>query len=358
MSEKKEVVVKGNNLPTRIQGLDSIRLFLALWVVFSHFGFYPLIDGIDKTNLIGKIVSGCYNNIVSGPAAVIAFFVISGFCIHLPYSGGQAIPLTSYFSRRYVRILFPMAIAILLANPLKIKLSLFGSSILWSLLAEEIYYILYPLLLMVRKRYTWKRIVIAAYFLSVIVILSYPTAKEYASFGPSLNWAVGLPCWLLGCQLAESWRSIESYKITNTHIWSWRFTVWLFSSLCSVMRFHSPIGYPWSLNLFAIFVFFWLQREIAYYSGKQPVSLFEKGGKWSYSIYLVHLHGFALFSMLSIPYLGGVLSWIVRTTFILIACYIFYLVVERPSHSWARKLASNWIAGKKMVLAPQPDSLG
>src|SRR5947207_15870928 len=115
---------KTSPLSKRVAGLDSIRLICALWVVFSHFGAFPLIDGIDKSNFVGRIVAGFYNNLFSGPAAVIVFFVISGFCINYPYRRGERIPLVSYYSRRYLRILVPMAAAILLGMPLGLNLGL------------------------------------------------------------------------------------------------------------------------------------------------------------------------------------------------------------------------------------------
>jgi peptidoglycan/LPS O-acetylase OafA/YrhL len=67
----------------RIKGFDSLRFVLAAWVVFGHFGFFPLL-GFNQFSPSGRLAFAVYNNIVSAPAAVIVFFVISGF-IHHPY---------------------------------------------------------------------------------------------------------------------------------------------------------------------------------------------------------------------------------------------------------------------------------
>ncbi|MHC5826388.1 MAG: acyltransferase family protein, partial [Nostoc sp.] len=92
----------------RVRGLDTLRFFFALWVVFGHLGFLPL--AIDKSNIFGKIISGIYGNLFSGPAAVIGFFVISGFCIHYPYRYDKKLFLVPYFSRRHVRIWIPIVV--------------------------------------------------------------------------------------------------------------------------------------------------------------------------------------------------------------------------------------------------------
>jgi peptidoglycan/LPS O-acetylase OafA/YrhL len=330
----------------RVAGLDSIRLICALWVVFGHFGAFPLIEGIDKTSLTGKMIAGFYNNLFSGPAAVIVFFVISGFCINYPYRHGERIPLVSYYSRRYLRILVPMAAAILLGVPLALKLGLLNDSILWSLLAEEIYYLLYPVLRRLAANVGWKSLVGGAYVLSVLVVLHHPEAGNYPSYGPGFNWLLGLPCWLLGCKLASS---IDANLLDNIgrKIWIWRAGVWSLAWTCSTLRFHSPVKYPWTLNLFAVFVYFWLKREVAYFWNRKPPAILENNGKWSYSIYLMHLHGQALLALLALPSLGYVLGWFSQTAFILLICYMFYRVVERPSHAMARRVSRRMLVLKQ-----------
>jgi peptidoglycan/LPS O-acetylase OafA/YrhL len=320
----------------RVAGFDSIRLICALWVVFGHFGAFPLIEGIDKSQFIGWSIAGFYNNVFSGPAAVIIFFVISGFCINYPFRNGRTPQLLPYYSRRYIRILIPMALAIILAWPLGIKLHLLNGSILWSLLAEEIYYAIFPFLLILKKRFGWLTLTIAAYVLSIGVVLQDPGAGDYPSYGPYLNWLLGLPCWLLGCSLSERYGG-EMMRDPGKHIWIWRICVLLAICFCSVLRFHSPVKYPWTLNFFAILVYFWLKREIRFYRYRKPIALLERNGKWSYSIYLMHLHGQAIYGMLVIPNLGAVLNWTVRNLFILIVCHAFYRLVEKPSHALARE---------------------
>src|SRR5580704_16728096 len=97
-----------------IRGLDRIRFVLAFWVAFGHFG---LVDFPENALREGKLIylRVLVRNIVSAPAAVIAFFVLSGLCIHYPYRRSTAIPLLPYFARREVRIVIPAAVAIALS---------------------------------------------------------------------------------------------------------------------------------------------------------------------------------------------------------------------------------------------------
>src|SRR5437588_3715459 len=202
----------------RVRGLDSLRFICAMWVVFVHCGFFPLLQNVDKARFAGKVIAGLYNNAFNGSAAVIVFFVISGFCINFPYSKGRQLSPKAYFSRRYIRIIIPMVVAILLARPLNIQFFLLSDSILWSLLADEIYYVIYPLLLISSRSIGWTKILAISFVLSLGVVLTNPSAGDYPSYGPYLNWLLGLPCWLLGCLLAQHVNSNSASSVTTAHI--------------------------------------------------------------------------------------------------------------------------------------------
>lgn len=328
----------------RIAGLDQLRFVLALWVLLCHCQLVPDLSGQPQTSLINLGVRVFVDNLFNPVAAVIVFFVISGFCIHLPYRDESTVELRPYFTRRFVRILIPMAAAFLLAVPLKIEFGVFSDSILWSLVCEEIYYLLYPLLRVAAAKIGWQKLVSVAFVAALILAaIGFPTNNIthgiYPAFGPQLNWLLGLPCWLLGCVLAERLDVFKAIEVTRKQIWMWRSGVWLTTWVCSVLKFHSPIGYPLTLNFFAILAFFWLQREIAYYRLRRPVSLMEKAGGWSYSMYLIHLHAQAVYLVVGFPSLFVPLSWSIHLAFVLSLCYLFYLLVERPSHRLARRLS-------------------
>jgi peptidoglycan/LPS O-acetylase OafA/YrhL len=345
----------------RVRGLDSIRFICAVWVLVGHAGPLPYVMDIDRSTTFGLLVSGVLHNLISGPAAVIVFFVISGFCIHFPYRHATTVQLLPYFARRHIRILTPVAAAILLGGLVGVRLPIFQDSILWSLVCEEVYYTLYPLILRARALWGWPRLIGLAFASAYAVVLTNPTAGNYPSYGPALNWILGIPCWLLGCQLAERWDIISpDVPIGRQGIWVWRIGVLATSVVLSGLRFHTPLTYPWTLDLFAILVAMWLGREVVAWIHRPPLWLLELGGLFSYSIYLVHLHGLALFQRLGLgvglPILVG---WLWELLFVLAVCLLFYAVVERPSHRLARFVYHVIMTNRERRIAaiqPSPNS--
>jgi len=316
-----------------------------MWVVVGHF-FPPILR--DHQHSLPLIALRAFlNNSLNGQAAVIIFFVISGFCIHFPNREGLAIRSWKlYFTRRYVRILIPMTVAIALSLPLGMKFGLFTDSILWSLLCEEIYYLLYPGLLALRNRVGWSKLLAMAWTISVLVILTNPRALAYSSYGPALNWALGLPCWLLGCRLAERHDSLSLLPVSTAQIWMWRGSVWAVSVALSATAFHTPIGFPWTLNLFALVGTFWIEREIRFYRAGGAPKL-ESLGEASYSIYLTHVHGVAFWYLLPLSRtLDPWGIWFGSMLFCGAFATLFYWIVERPSHQLARRLTQQRSASR------------
>lgn len=325
-----------------IHGLDAIRFFCALWVYMGHYGAPPLPASVDKTTVFGLLATGVYNNLTPGPAAVIVFFVISGLCIHAqsPSVFGSWLDIIVFLTRRYLRIIPPMLIAIAIAEyATKVKLDLFEQTILWSLLAEMIYYTLYPLLLWIRSAVgDWKPIIITAFAVSLMVAATNPTAGNYPSYGVSMNWLLGLPCWLLGCELADRLKGPTNRR-PEWNIWIWRGGILLLACACSALRFHSPIGYPWTLNFFALAAQAWLYREIVHFKSGGPRGVFEWAGKWSYSLYLVHPLAVSFYRQAPIDISASLPAWLAQTGFVLIFSYGFAVLFEFTSHRFARYVA-------------------
>jgi peptidoglycan/LPS O-acetylase OafA/YrhL len=335
-----------------VGGLDTVRLVCALAVVFGHIGFVPIFGPVPSGSSLERAARAVYYNAIPGPAAVIVFFVVSGFCIHYPYRDGARIPYLSYYARRYVRILFPMAAAIALGNAVGVKLTLLTDSILWSLVCEEIYYLIYPLLRRLGSRFGFRRVILVSYVLSLGVFLTDPRAGNYPSYGAGLNWLLGLPVWLAGCELAEVVSRPQPVP-SRRAIWAWRLGVWGSAFVASVLRFHSPLKYPLTLNLFGFLAALWLVREISYRRAFPAPPVLERGGRWSYSIYLVHLLAVALFGLLGLPDLGRYANWFLLTTFVLVGCYLFARLIEFPSHRFARLVGTRLLAmdGPKAMAA-------
>jgi peptidoglycan/LPS O-acetylase OafA/YrhL len=323
---------------------------MALTVVLGHFPA-PLGRDYLSNPYLRLLIHNCF----CGPAAVIVFFVVSGFCIHYPQRRGRPLSdIRSFYARRYIRILIPVAVAMAVAATVHYRLRMFNGSILWSLVCEEIYYALYPGLLRMSRRLArgprltrgseWLIMVGVAYLLALMLVLSQGAGNgEYPVYPDWLEWVLGLPCWLLGCLMAErydSWGGKPFGFRQYGGIWAWRFIVWSASVLMSVLRFHSWLTYPWTLDIFALLAFAWLERELFEAKDRDTTqrSMFDRGGHMSFSLYLMHLPMAILYRTMfgletSVPEFMRMLG------FVLVATWVFYRAVEQPSHNVARSLA-------------------
>lgn len=326
----------------RIRGLDSIRFVCAVWVMLSHFGV-PVPFGHNAPTLLLRMIDSTLHSMVYGVAAVIVFFVISGFCIHYPFRHGEQHAWGEYFLRRYIRIGLPFLAATAFVHFTDGQLGALQNAVLWSLYAEMIYYGIYPLLMFVRRRLGWTALFTLAYLGTAAVVLAQPNVVFFSAHGTALTWLMGLPCWLLGVRLAEEADTLTDRR-ARVPIGVWRLAVWGVSSLLLVMEFHSPTGSYTSLSgsktlpFFSLLVFFWLRQEIGYYRTRAPLPWLENAGAWSYSLYLMHHPAEWLAGLLTIPGDPAVIIWSLKVVLALVLSYVFYRLVERPSHWLARQV--------------------
>jgi peptidoglycan/LPS O-acetylase OafA/YrhL len=329
--------------------LDALRFALAFWVVLDHFGLPPMFAGADESHLIVRSLSHGYRSVASGQAAVMCFFVISGFCIHLPFRKGKKLSVGRFYARRYIRILIPVMAGVLIFRlagnhrPLLGTGSVWWNSVLWSLLCEEIYYAVYPAMLWFLRKFGWTWLLVPAFASSITLALSRTHSRGWEEFGPLQTAAILYPVWILGCLLAEQSESLAP-AILASEIWKWRFVVWACSGICEMMNFKAGIYFPQTMMWFGVVAYFWLRRELAFDLNRRGVSdltrLLMAGGGWSYSLYLMHLPVMTIFDRLKIPNFGPLMNWCISIFFVLVCSYVFYLVIERPAHQLARKVGT------------------
>jgi peptidoglycan/LPS O-acetylase OafA/YrhL len=323
--------------------LDALRFVLAFWVAVAHHGMFPLFGGMDEATRAGRFLPHAWSTVVYGTPAVIVFFVISGFCIHLPFSGTRRLAIGRFYLRRYTRILIPVAGALALYRVFGQRLHFFGegsilwASPLWSLLCEEIYYAAYPLLRFFRNRFGWTPLLAGSFLGSAVINALQPHAVRWHNFGPVGTAAILLPIWLLGALLAEQAASVPVLS-SSARIWMWRFAAWLGCWASEMLHFKLGIHAPVTMVPFGVLAYFWVRNEIAYVRHQAPNSWLVAAGAWSYSLYLMHGQGMDLYSRLRIPYLGFNLDWIFTMGSALLFAWLFYLLVERPSHRFARRI--------------------
>ena len=333
----------------RIQGLDSIRFICAIFVLLGHFGVVSENTFYFLPSNISHYLSAAIGLIFNGPAAVVVFFVISGFCIHFSFVKTETINIQKYYFRRMIRIGIPAIIAgVLIKYFDNVQKDLWTETVLWSVTCEVIYYLLYPLLLAVRRCIGMLNMIIISYAITIIVLLMntdsvYASNNSYLALG-KYTWIIGLPCWLMGCYLAEVYSRFKILSISN--IWKIRLFIIFIVFCLRILKFQSTYllaSNAFSLNLFAVFVFFWLGFEIRYLNDKKLCKPLEWAGTWSYSLYLIHPITIAFLAYAGFENLG-IGKETARIFYILSALlmsYIFYLCVESPAHKLAIYISKN-----------------
>lgn len=307
---------------SRIEGLDTVRAIAALSVVFAH--------------LLGPSLPGVAKYIFTGHPAVIAFFVVSGFCIHYPYRV-RSMQVAPFLAGRFIRIVPPAAVAFILAQIMGMRAyNPIDGYILWSVVCEAVYYCLYPLILPISRRIGWPVLIV------VSIIASYGVAiglgpDQYGNaqiYGPQLNWVVGLPAWLLGCYLAETLDRLE----LPGNVWVWRAATAASASALYWATMNTGAGFYLTMVPFSALAGCWISAEIRDADERGPFRPLEAIGGACFSIYLVH----AISATAVERFVTA--SPVVVCLLSLALVYPFYRLVEKPSHAAARR-AKNAIEG-------------
>ncbi|MBL8673791.1 MAG: acyltransferase [Rhodospirillales bacterium] len=339
----------GSSATFRFDRLDALRFLAALWVALGH-GAAPQVPAAwigDSVAL--HIVVGLYKNLFNGQAAVIVFFLISGFCVHFPQRAGGAFDPVAHLLRRSFRLVPPMLAAMFAARALGIAPAAFDG-IIWTLYAELVFYALYPVLLAVARRHGWGPVVLAAYALAFATLVAGQPTPFFDGMGMPATWALGLPCWLLGCLLADRLDAPNAGVAparSRATLWALRLAVIGAAVVCSALRFKTAIGHTWTLPVYALLAYLWLSRELVDARDAGGDGAFwrhcARAGTWSYSLYLTHLLVLLPGRALDAP--AGVAT-VAAIPAMLVVAYAFHRAVERPSHEAARALAALW-TGKR-----------
>jgi len=328
--------------PSHLPALDSLRLLAAIWVAMSHGARFPVEAVLDVQTLFGKVVFSLNNGIFNGVAAVMLFFVISGLVIHMPNVQTTGLNITTFYIRRLVRVVIPALVAYALCMVAGADYLEQLSNVLWSIYCELLYYIAYPLIKPAIKRFGVMPLFGGASLVAFgILIYRHPTSFYWQLDIISMA-LVGLPAWLLGCALAERLSGEPAQTVTRQRIWAWRFLMLALQAILKMPVVHGPvlIGYPESHWVYAIVGCGWLWQEI-HYARQHPMPRWlESCGVWTYSLYLVHNPTLQFFR--TFKDVNAALLWPVQTVVLVLAAYVFYKLVESPSHQLARQLANRF----------------
>jgi peptidoglycan/LPS O-acetylase OafA/YrhL len=274
--------------------------------------------------------------IPTGPNAVIVFFVISGFCIHFPYAREKALNVPQFIVRRYLRVGIPALLGAVLLY--QTGFQSLQDSVLWSVICEMIYYSLYPLLMLLKQRYGWGPLLVGAYLAAYVTIAVHQGGRydgNFTALGVTLTWLLGLPCWLLGCILAETYQRFRAHGRATQ--WTFRFGIVSAAAVATTLRFFAGVGYFWTQPLLAILIYCWLGTEIAYFAERRPWRWLEWCGGWSYSVYLYHAP-IAVFLANNLAHTLDITPrLLLEVGVLLVGSYLLSRLVERPAHKLARR---------------------
>lgn len=320
-----------------IGGLNTLRFAAASCVVLSHGGAFPFAAYFPEHTGISRILLGIYACAFNGPAAVLVFFLISGFCIHFAFACGMPFRTLPFLTRRMIRIAIPVMAALAGAAMLGPWAKGGLQLVLWSLYCEMSYYVAYPIMRLVFLRTGLLVFTLALFGVSLVLIGLNWHVMYFQELPVALTSIIMLPAWLGGCILAEIVAKGNALRLPGSIGW-WRLALWGYAIAAELYFYHGAlkIGWPAALTPFYILAFFWLTKEIQHFQERGTSPLLEWCGKWSYSLYLIH--NIVIFELLDTPG-SQTLTWAVRVVAILMSSLAFYGLAEYPAHQLARTAA-------------------
>lgn len=341
--------------PTESSRINALRGALCFQVFCFHY-YEAFLKPIRDQIWTGFKILGA-----QGYLAVLVFFALSGFLISLSYAkesvGNKSRGWRAFYLKRVFRIFPAWFVALLCYFAFFGKTSvleflwnflfLFGfrpfqfselaAPHAWSLFAEEIFYLSFPLLLLIIRR-GW-----AIYAVGIFVALReiadylYKTEHGYFVVSPLTNFhyfAVGIAAYFF----LPYFRSLPIHRPF--------FYVLISTVFLVTAYFGTEVPLIWTYISFAFFFVFTAPPEVA----KVFNLVFERLGKYCYSFYLMHM--LALFNAdrvvewLLAPFAPlSTTEWLLGIFWVsllmtLMMTLALYHLVERPAIRWAKRRLS------------------
>ena len=395
MAASKQAFVAETRSATQVQltgereaslvAIDYLRGLAALGVAIYHvriplwIGWHDITAQPERFTIADRVFGWLSAPVPFMGNLVMLFFVISGFCIHWPLAGNdRGLKLPAYASRRFFRIYPSYLVAVLVSWFIGVSLHVpdttkrllpsiamvqnyFGPQVafesmrqiqtnwaLWSLPVEIELYAVYPLLLLALRRAGPNLTLLGTLIVSLLAaVLSdrrgWPTFAAY------------LVIWFAGAWLAERWRSGRLRPPP--------FPIALGAILalglgCSIEVTHRFAA--WEHLSFGAFYFWlvWLVLTRPHrwqpFIPKAATSLGWLGAR-SYSLYLLHFPLFYLLGAFWVARFGekphNFLIPLLAVVLILPVVAVFYALIERPSHLFAKQIAKRWSQADNVVVA-------
>lgn len=361
--------------------IDYLRALAAMGVVVFHarvamwVGWRTIHEAPQDFSALARAAAWLALPAPGLGSLVMLFFVVSGFCVHLPYARpGAIVGWKAYGARRILRILPPYLAAALASLGLIAWLVPAASAdvswaavltmtqnysrglhefisgaqpatnpALWSLPVEAELYLTYPLLRVLVRRWGWRGALMITGGISLAATFAYHAAGWWMLAG---NFAAYWVIWNAGAWLAERWVNHDLVAPPR-----WFAGLALIALVASgglalrgetggAMNLASGLGYFW--------LTWWLvaRGELARVRVSWLDRALRRLGEQSYSLYLVHFPVLLIFAVGWGRWFGGKPANFVVTlaaaAAVWPAAWLFYRLVERPSHAAARTLGRSW----------------
>lgn len=300
--------------PQRLQALESLRGVASVYIFFHHFVQYEIEETYPQIRRL----------FVFGQAAVMLFFLLSGFVIY--YSARpdsqQVFRFRPYFIRRFRRIYPPFVLTLAVTYALhsfaegrliRIEpIHLIGNlllqqdygkpgnwvgpflsnSPLWSLSYEWFFYMaFFPIISLMRNRPTWRVWAVAA--ISIIGVATYAMLPNQISLFASY-----FVLWWAGVELAREYVSLGTITFRGQWpsimsmaticcvwgIWAW-FTPGRTAYTHPTLQFRH---FATTLVLLVLWVAVARSRNSLRQRAAHAISIFQLAAPISYALYIVH----------------------------------------------------------------------
>lgn len=360
----------------KLPAIDVLRGVAALGVAWYHsrvdlwVGFKAIQADPGSYSAFDRALSFLSLPVSQMGSMVMLFFVLSGFCIHLPFAIKGITPnWNAYAVRRLLRI-YPAYLAVLFfcflaaliffngangqfaefklyaASAALIQNWVFGGSqvamnpSLWTIPVEVKFYLVYPLLLWLLRKLGLRAAVAFTMLCTAIgaTLFYLGHSQSTESF---FKYAI---IWNSGAWLAEV------YARGRLPRWSkWHFmgmvgiaVLTMMLGLAGVNVFY--LHYGWALCSFLLLMWVLGPGEMFFSRNHWLVPPLMFTGTVSYSLYLLHFPLFKLAGAAWIHLYGSkpesFLLPTLATLMVIPMAWFFYRLIELPSHDLARKLGS------------------
>jgi peptidoglycan/LPS O-acetylase OafA/YrhL len=352
--------------------IEALRGFAALLVAYFHcrqvtwIGMEAFHASHPSLAQPGTLAAWLTLPVAWGSAGVPIFFVISGYCIHrsgaakLFANPDFRLDARQFWLRRFVRIypvllaalvltfaadsisltLQPVSHKILDIGPRAFLVNLFSlqgvagktygsNGALWTLSLEVQFYLLYPLVFALRRRFGLSAVIAGV---AVVNVVSALTLQRHDIIVFTSYWF----SWLLGAWIAEArLRGSEGFPFAYVA------SALLAVAGCAAFHFGQYGAFQLWAGAFACYLAKALARTPQQGNGSGiVVPAFAKIGDFSYSLYLIHLPLFVLLG--SLLYRSALQSSIWPsfgfTLAVLPVAWVFYRLFERPALNAAGRL--------------------